>query len=79
MRIIQDLRRESGCRVSDRVYCQWSSADAELSRALRAFSKTIAEGTGLSAFIEQRDAATLTIERTVDLEPGKPLWIGIRN
>ena len=78
MRTVQDMRKEAGCQVADRVYCQWSSTDDEVSRALRAYSAMISEETGLSAFIEQADTATLTIEKNLDLAPGKPLWIGIR-
>ncbi len=78
MRAIQDMRKEAGCQVSDRVYCQWFSSDSEVAQALRTHDAMIRKDTGLSAFVEQPDNATLTLEKNFELAPGKPLWIGIR-
>lgn len=78
MRTVQDMRKEVGCQVSDRVYCQWHSADDEVSRALRSYGDAIVDDTGLTEFVERPDDKTLTIEKNFDLAAGKPLWIGIR-
>ncbi|MCC6405259.1 MAG: class I tRNA ligase family protein [Candidatus Yanofskybacteria bacterium] len=78
MRAIQDMRKEAGCRVGDRVQCFWTSEDAEISRALLAYADMIAEETGLSIFTNQRDGVALKLEKSADLAPGKSLWIGIR-
>ena len=78
MRTIQDMRKEAGCQVSDKVYCQWSSDDKEVTDALLTHTEMISRDTGLSAFVHQADDKTLTIEKNFDLAPGKPLWIGIR-
>jgi len=78
MRAIQDMRKEAGCQVADRVACQWSSPDADVVMALRTHDAMIRKDTGLSSFIEKPDDSTLTIEKNFDLAPGKPLWIGIR-
>jgi isoleucyl-tRNA synthetase len=78
MRTVQDMRKEAGCQVSDRVYCQWFSDDAEVTAALLQFGDMITRDTGLSAFVHQSDDKTLTIEKNFDLASGKPLWIGIR-
>jgi isoleucyl-tRNA synthetase len=78
MRTIQDMRKEAGCQVADKVYCQWFSEDSEVTSALLAHTDVISRDTGLSAFVHQADDKTLTIEKNFDLVPGKPLWIGIR-
>ena len=78
MRTVQDMRKESGCQVTDRVYCQWFSEDAEVSTALLEHGDMIARETGLTAFVHQTDDKTLTIEKNFELAPGKALWIGIR-
>ncbi len=78
MRTVQDMRKELGCQVTDRVYCQWFSEDAEVSAALLQHGDMIARETGLSAFVHQADDKTLTIEKNFELALGKALWIGIR-
>ncbi len=78
MRVVQDMRKETGCQVADRVYCQWFSENAEVSAALLEHGDMIARETGLSAFVQRTDDKTLTIEKNFDLAPGKPLWLGIR-
>ncbi len=78
MRAIQDMRKEAGCQVSDRVHCEWASTDADVAAALRVHDALIRKDTGLSAFIEKPDNSTLTVEKNFDLAPGKPIWIGIR-
>ncbi|MCC6934438.1 MAG: class I tRNA ligase family protein [Candidatus Yanofskybacteria bacterium] len=78
MRAVQDMRKEAGCRVSDRVQCFWSSEDAEVSRALLSYTQMIADETGLSVFTNQRDAGVFALEKTTDLIPGKTIWIALR-
>ncbi len=78
MRTIQDMRKESGCRVSDQIYCQWFSEDSEIADALNTHHEMIMRDTGLSAFVQQKDHDTMTVEKNIELAPGKPLWIAIR-
>ncbi len=78
MRTIQDIRKEMGLAVTDKVYCQWFSADKELVDAFLAHTAMIMEDTGLSAFVLQEDDRTLTVEKNFELVPGKPLWIGLK-
>ncbi|WKZ26853.1 MAG: class I tRNA ligase family protein [Candidatus Paceibacterota bacterium] len=79
MRIIQDMRKDAGYRVQDKVYCQWYTEHAELSAALIAWTDAMTEDAVLSAFVKKKDAdATLDQERTVELAPGMSVWIGVR-
>jgi isoleucyl-tRNA synthetase len=78
MRAIQDMRKESNCRVSDKVRCQWSTEDDEVADALTAHADMIAHDTGLSAFVRQADMQGMTAQKQFDLAPGKPLQLGIR-
>jgi isoleucyl-tRNA synthetase len=78
MRTIQDMRKEAGLQVGDKVYCQWFSTDTELVAALTVHMEMIQRDTGLSAFVMQEDRTALTLEKNFDVAPGKPLWIGIQ-
>jgi isoleucyl-tRNA synthetase len=78
MRAIQDMRKEAKCRVADRVHCEWSTEDSEVADAITAHADMIARDTNLSAFVRQSDHTTMTIEKTVELAPGKSLWLAIR-
>ncbi len=77
-RTIQDMRKEAGLQVGDKVYCQWFSTDVELVGALTAHTDMITRDTGLSAFVMQEDRTTLTLEKNFEVVPGKSLWIGIQ-
>ena len=64
--------------MADRVHCEWSTEDSEVADAITAHADMIARDTNLSAFVRQSDHTTMTIEKTVELAPGKSLWLAIR-
>lgn len=80
MRQIQDMRKEMGYRFDDRVFCQWHTADVELSTALVTWGETIKKETALSEFLAQPHDSkkAYDIEKETDIAPGKSVWIGIK-
>lgn len=77
MRAIQDMRKEAGCRVGDKVRVQWSAEDSGAADALTVHADMIMQGTGLSAFVRQADTGSMTIEKDIELAPGVALHLGI--
>jgi isoleucyl-tRNA synthetase len=77
MRTIQEMRRDAGCRVADRVACQWNSNDPDVAAAIEMHAAAIRQETGLSSLVRQSDGASADVEREFELEPGKRLQLGI--
>lgn len=78
IRTIQEMRKEAGCRVSDKIVCQWNADSTEIADALQVHYETILRDAGLSAFVRRADDHTMDLEREFELEPGKKLWLGIQ-
>jgi isoleucyl-tRNA synthetase len=78
MRLIQDMRKDAGLSVGDRVLCHWSTEDAEIGAALELHAQMIARETGLSSFLRHADLSSMMTVKELDLAPGKRLNIGIQ-
>jgi len=78
MRAIQDMRKEAGCSVTDRVRVEWSTADDEVTAALERHRDTIMRDTGLSAFIRRAAPDTGDLVKEFALEPGRGVTFALR-
>jgi isoleucyl-tRNA synthetase len=80
MRQIQDMRKEAGYRVDDKVFAQWHSTDPELAQALTTWTQAIMEETVLSEFVSQPLDAhrAYDIQKDSDIVLGKKVWMGLK-
>jgi isoleucyl-tRNA synthetase len=79
MRQIQDMRKEAGCDMKDRVYAQWYTDDHELSEAMLHWANSIKDDTVLSEFVKLKaDDRPYDVQKETDLAPGKKIWLAIK-
>ena len=88
MRQIQDMRKEAGYKLDDKVFAQWHSDDGGLSEAIRQFSDEIEKEVLLSEFSNSpHDGKAYDIEKEMELALQTPksfasgrgkIWVGVR-
>ena len=79
MRQIQDMRKEAGYKLDQKIYCQWHSDSKELSAAILKWSDMIEGDTLLSDFINgPHDKKKYDVEKELELAPQMPIWVGIK-
>lgn len=77
MRAIQDMRKEAGCSVTDRVRVEWSTEDGEVADALERYREAVMRDTGLSAFIRRAAGGTGDLIKEFALEPGRVVSLAL--
>jgi isoleucyl-tRNA synthetase len=77
MRAIQDMRKEAGCAVTDKVVCRWESSHQVVVRAMTEHRDMIAQGTGCSELLQGRQQMAPTVQKEFDVESGAAIWLGI--
>ena len=79
VRSIQDMRKESGCRVDDRVYCYWESDSQEVADTISRFSDYIISGASLEKLEKGHNTSqSFKLEKEFELAPQAKIWLGIR-
>jgi isoleucyl-tRNA synthetase len=79
IRQIQDMRKELGYKIDDKIFGSWFSADAELSTAISKWSDMISVETIIKEFSNTKDETkTFDAQKEFDLAPGKTIWLGIK-
>ena len=77
LRAIQDLRKEAGYRVSDKIHCRWHTDNADLANALRNNSDNICRDALLSKFDESAQSGTHDALKEMEIEPGKNVTLAV--
>jgi isoleucyl-tRNA synthetase len=79
MRAIQDMRKEAGYRLDEKVFAQWHSDTADVSAALTEYADMIKRDTLLIELKNQRnDGGQFDSTKEFELAPGQQLWLGVR-
>ncbi len=79
MRQIQDMRKEAGYKVDDKVFLSWQSENADLISACEKFSDDIMKTALLKEFSRGNNEKLVNdLEKEVDLAPQVKVWLGIR-
>ena len=79
IRQIQDMRKELGYKMDDKIFGSWFSSDAELSDAINKWSGMIAEETIIGEFTNTKnETMAFDMQKEFDIAPGKPIWLAIR-
>lgn len=78
-RQIQDMRKEVGYRLDEKVSGAWDSEAEEVEFVIASFGQEIAEDTLLTAFEKGQDPhRAYDVEKEFELAPGVKIWLGIR-
>jgi len=79
VRQIQDMRKELGYKMDDKIFGSWFSVDAELSGAINKWSEMIAEETIIEEFTNIKDETTaFNMQKEFAIAEGKTIWLAIR-
>lgn len=79
MRQIQDMRKEAGYKVDEKVSCRWSSADQAVVSAINEWAQTIKEDVMLAELINGADDGKVyDVQKELELAPGKSVWLGLK-
>ena len=79
IRQIQDMRKEAGYRLDDKIYGQWHSDDADLSSAIHEWSDEIKKEALLKEFIAgPQGKKKYDVGKEFDLAPQRKIWVGVR-
>jgi isoleucyl-tRNA synthetase len=79
MRQIQDMRKEAGYKLDEKIYAAWASDNKDVVSMMGVFGKEIAENTLLMEFGRgHRSKEAFDVEKETDLGPQAKIWLGIR-
>ncbi len=78
MRQIQDMRKEAGYKVDDKIYAAWQSDNADIKNVFEQFQEKITNDTLLKELTQGTLSGTLDIEKEFELVPGAKVWLRIR-
>jgi isoleucyl-tRNA synthetase len=79
IRQMQDMRKEAGYKLDEKIFAQWHSDNEELSEAVRIWSDEIKKEVLLIEFNNSpHDDKVYDVEKEFDLMPGKRIWVGIK-
>jgi isoleucyl-tRNA synthetase len=80
MRQIQDMRKEAGYKLNEKVYAAWESDSKDVVSAMKSFEKDIAENTLLAEFSRGHlPKEVFDVEKEFELAPQTKIWLGVRN
>jgi len=79
IRQIQDMRKEAKYKLSEEVFCRWSSDNAELREAISEWSDAIKKETLLSDFKNEAGGnGTFDVQKEFEIASGKKILIGVK-
>ncbi len=80
MRQIQDMRKEAGYRLDEKVFAAWASDSRDVVIAIENFGKEIAEDAMLSQFNHGHQLTEVfDVEKEFELSPQIKIWLGVRD
>ena len=79
IRQIQDMRKELGYKMDDKISGSWFSSDVELSDAINKWSEMIAEETIIDEFTNTKnETMAFDMQKEFDIVVGKTIWLAIK-
>lgn len=80
VRQVQDMRKEAGYRLDEKVFGAWESDNKEVVTAVEKFGKEIARDTLLTEFTRGHGAKEIfDVEKEFELGPQAKIWLGVRS
>ncbi len=80
MRQIQDMRKEAGYKLDEKIYAGWASDNKDVVSTMGIFDKEIAENTLLAEFSRgHQPKEVFDVEKEFELGPQVKIWLGVRN
>ncbi len=80
IRQIQDMRKEAGYKLNEKIYAAWDSDSKDMAGTMRDFEKEIAENTLLAEFSRgHQPTEVFDVEKEFELAPQVKIWLGVRN
>ena len=80
MRQIQDMRKEAKYKLDEKIYAAWASDNKDITDAMDAFGKEIAENTLLAEFSRgHQPNEVFDVEKEFELGPQIKIWLGVRS
>ncbi len=76
-RAIQDMRKEAGYKLADRVSLAWRSEHPDIKKTFELYGAKIVEDT-LVMIEPGQDKGPFDVEKEFELAPGIKLWLGIK-
>ena len=79
MRQIQDMRKEAGYKLDEKIYAAWASDNKDVVNAMNVFVKEIVENTLLVEFSRgHQSKEVFDVEKEFELAPQIKIWLGVR-
>lgn len=79
IRQIQDMRKEAGYGLSDKIFAAWETNNKDAISAIRKFEGEISRAALLKEFTkERRTGLAFDVEKEFNLAPGIDFWLGVR-
>ncbi len=76
VRFINNMRKNAGLTIADRIMAFWQAEDEEIKTAIKTFSRDISIDT-LAEKIEERKTEDTDLSKEVKIE-GRAVWVGIK-
>ena len=80
MRQIQDMRKEAGYKLDEKVYAAWDTENPTIVQMMQKHGKEIEEDTLLKEFTKgSNPKERFDVEKEFELAPQIKIWLGVRN